>query len=643
MYGRYYPVAMPAAATPRVHARVLGPARLTVDGGEAPAELLWRKHLALLIYLARSPRRARTREHLIGLLWSDRDEKPARHSLSEALRVFRRVLGDPMVVADVDQVGLGVAALELDCDEFAALRERGDWNGAAALVQGEFLEGLSVPGANAFEDWLAAERAAWRSQGVEALVRRAEQELAAGDPVGAAATAGRARALDAVSEAAAAAAMRALALAGDRGAALRVADELVQTLAREANAAPSAETERLVARIREARVGRRVPAAPAGARPRPPLVGRAADLGALAGAWARARSGREQVVLIEGEPGQGKTRLVEEIAARARLEDATIAAARAVPADRDVPWSAVRGLLLGGLGDAAGLSAAAPAALAGLAAIDPDLATRFGAAGPPAPVAEALSGAVRAAAAERPVFLALDDAQWLDGATLDTLPSLARDLARHPVLLVVGLATAPDHASPLDDLRARIGRDLEGTVVRPGPLDALALGQLVAWGLPRYGADERDRLVRRLERDTAGIPLLSLAMIEAVAEGFRLAPEGPAWPEAKRTLADTMPGDLPPAVTGAVCLRFRELPDEARQALAAAAALGGRVDAPGLERATGLPRAVLDQALDRLEWGRWLVADARGYAFTAPIVRDILLREMITPGQARRYREQGRS
>src|SRR2546426_12226159 len=85
----------PGAMSPpaRVHCWVLGPARVTVDGVDAPPELLWRKHLALLVYLARSPRRSRMREHLVGLLWSDRDERQARHSLSEALRVFRRILG----------------------------------------------------------------------------------------------------------------------------------------------------------------------------------------------------------------------------------------------------------------------------------------------------------------------------------------------------------------------------------------------------------------------------------------------------------------------------------------------------------------------------------------------------------------------
>src|SRR5438046_7530210 len=159
---------------PHVYCRVLGPARVTVDGADAPPELLWRKHLALLVYLARSPRRSRTREHLVGLLWSDRDERQARHSLSEALRLFRRILGDEQVHADVDQIRLGADAVTLDCDRFVESCGRGDWQAAAALVEGDFLEGLAVPGANEFESWLGVERVRWRSQALEALVRYAE-------------------------------------------------------------------------------------------------------------------------------------------------------------------------------------------------------------------------------------------------------------------------------------------------------------------------------------------------------------------------------------------------------------------------------------------------------------------------------------
>src|SRR5260370_13782021 len=76
------PVAMTREASIVCH--VLGPARITVRGEDAPPELLLRKHLALLVYLARSPRRGRTRDHVVGVLWSDRDEKRPPDSLSEA-------------------------------------------------------------------------------------------------------------------------------------------------------------------------------------------------------------------------------------------------------------------------------------------------------------------------------------------------------------------------------------------------------------------------------------------------------------------------------------------------------------------------------------------------------------------------------
>jgi len=624
---------------PSLYCRVLGPVRVTVAGADAPTELLWRKHVALLVYLARSPRKSRTREHLTGLLWSDRDERQARHSLSEALRVLRRALGDERLVADVDQVRLAADAVTLDCDRFAELCGRSDWATAAALIDGEFLEGLAIPEANDFENWLTAERALWRTQALEALVQGVSADLARGDAAAAARLALRAVALDGSSESAARAAMRALALAGDRAAALRVADELAQALQETLGAAVSDETARLVARIRDARVGRRVVAAPPAARPRPPLVGRRGELAALAAAWQRARSGRGQVVIVEGEPGEGKTRLIEELVAHARLDDASVVATRAVPADQKTEWSALSGLVAGGLGDAPGLAGAPPGALAGLAVLDGDLRTRFRAAVTPAPVAEALGPAVKAIAAERPLLLALDDAQWSDAATLAALPALARDTAARPVLLLLGVSRGSPESERLDELRARLGRDLEGAVVRLGRFDAATLRELVRWALPRYEADAAERLTRRVECDTGGLPLLAVAMLEAVAGGFAPAPDAPAWPSPNRTLVDSLPGDLPPTIVGVVCRRYRALPEAAQQALGAAAALEERVDAGRLVRATGLDRASVEQALDALEWERWLVADPRGYVFTAPIERAVLLQEMVTPGQARRYRE----
>jgi len=464
-----------------VSCRVLGPVRITVAGMDAPAELLWRKHVALLVYLARSPRRSRTREHLVGLLWSDRDEKQARHSLSEALRVLRRVLGDASVRADVDQVGLSPDAVSLDCDRFVELCERGDWSEATALVDGEFLEGLAIPEASDFENWLGAERMLWRTRALEALERRAAAELEKGDAPAAAQTALRAVRLDTASEAAARTAMRALTLAGDRAGALHVAEELARALRATLGAEPSAETTRLAERIREARIGRRVIGAPAAARARAPLVGRAAELAELIEAWRRAQAGRGQVVIVEGEPGEGKTRLLEELLARARLDDATVAATRAVPADVATPWSALAGLLASGLADAPGITGAPPEALAALGQIDPDLGGRFRTALSAMAPGDALGAAVRAVAAERPILLALDDAQWLDGETLSSLPALARDLTARAALLLLGIARGSPDAQRFDGLRSHLGRDLEGAVIRLGRLDGSALLELVRW------------------------------------------------------------------------------------------------------------------------------------------------------------------
>jgi len=629
-----------------VSLNVLGPASIFIDGSPAPAELLWRKHLALLVYLARSPRRARTREHLIGLLWGERDERSARHSLSEALRVFRRVLGDDRVRADVDQVSLADTAVALDCDELAARAAAGDWAAAAHLASGEFLEGLSVPAANEFETWMAGERMLWRTRSVEALTKWAEAQLATAETAGARGAALKALQLEPTAEPAARAAIRALVLDGDRAGALALAERLSAELKDRLGMEPAPETRRLVARVREARVGRRVVASPSGAHPRTPLIGRGAELARLTAAWERARGGVTGVVLIEGEPGEGKTRLLEELLDRARLEDASVASCRALPCDAGVPWTGLGALLSGGLGTAPGIAGISGAALYVLSTLSPAIEVqgmaveRVRGMDPQ----QAFSAAVRCVADEQPVLLALDDAHDLDAKTAGALAQVARDSAGRGgrVLIVVNANIGEQRPEWLDGLRSQIGRGIAGDVIQVGRLDGAAIEALAQWWLPRYTAHEIERVVRRVERDSAGVALLATAMLEAVALGYRMSPDAPAWPGARQTLVDTLPGDLPPAVIGAVCLRFRQIAEPAQSVLAAAAALGERVTAGDLARATGLRNDEVEDSLDRLEWSRWLTVDVRGYTFTAPIERAILLQEMVTPGQVRRYRERGK-
>ena len=92
-------------------------------------------------------------------------------------------------------------------------------------------------------------------------------------------------------------------------------------------------------------------------------------------------------------------------------------------------------------------------------------------------------------------------------------------------------------------------------------------------------------------------------------------------------------------MVAAIRIGYRRLSRPAQDLLAAAAVLDERCDAAGLSRAAAIEGEALDGGLDELEWNRWLVADERGYTFVARIVREVIARDMLTPGRRRRMRE----
>ena len=631
-----------------IHCRTLGPVAVTMDKGEPPAELLWRKHLALLVYLARSPHRTRTREHLIGVLWGDRPEPAARHSLREAVRILRSAVGEEGADTVGEQVHLADRAVELDVDRLEALAAGGDWAGASALAAGEFLEGFSIPDAQDFEDWLGAERAAWRRRSIEVLAKHAHELSRSGHPADGAAEARRALALDPLSDAAAAAAVHTLALAGERGAALATYEGFVSRLAAQVGGAPSGPLVALAERVRSERTWR----LPAGVDPelrrgaesrRTPLIGRERELTALVTLWEACRGEpRATVAFLGGDAGAGKTRLAEEVLARARLAGAATAQARAVPADADDAWSGLIGFANGGLLEAPGLAAAAPASLSAFASRLPDWADRFPEArrAAPASPAQALTDLLRAASGEQPVMLLLDDAQWSDRDSLLALAAAVRDLQHSPLFVLLTAAPFPAREE-LDEIKARIPRDVAGASLTVTALGNASLRALAAWALPSYGAADLDRVTRRVGADSAGLPLLAVELLHAVALGLDLQGTTTAtpWPAEHRTLDQSLPGDLPDAVVAAIRIGFRRLSKDAQSVLAAASVLEDRVAGRVLAKATKLDAERVAAALDELEWQRWLTAEARGYAFVARIVRDIVARDMLTEGQRLRILE----
>lgn len=431
----------------RVQCRFLGPLEVLVDGAPAPAELLWRKNVGLLTYLACAPTsRGRERDHLAALLWAN-DER-GRHSLSQAVGSLRRLLGEGVLVVDPVHLALAPGVVSTDLQAFAAHEAAGAWAEAGALAQGDFLAGFAIPDADGYDDWLGAERALWRARMAQALARAARAAGDQGDLPAALVHVARATTLDPDHGPAHAEALRTRALAGDAPGALADWDAFCRSQAASYGTTPAAEHVRLAERVR------RLPARPPADRLPAPLGAALQQL--LHAVDTAVRAPRGTLLLLEAPAPAGASRLLDELLARLHLDGTATARVQARdPGAR--PWAAFHAFAEAGVLGFPGITGAAPNSLAVLAATFPAWAERFpnlAITSPDTPPMVALAEVLCAAADEAPVVLALEDAHRADPSTGMALGAVLTYAARLPLVLLV--TRDPAHTPPaLDGLRAR--------------------------------------------------------------------------------------------------------------------------------------------------------------------------------------------
>jgi hypothetical protein len=543
------------------------------------------------------------------------------------------------VESTADRIRLAPGVVDLDLDQFREWTETGDWDSAARLVRGEFLEDFEIAGAEGWQEWCAAERIFWRGIGCDALLRSAQLRYDRGVASEAIALAERAVKLRPEWDATICMLMRSLALDGNASSALAHFEAFAARQS-EAGTEPEPATLELAARILRGTTAslRHNAAENPAARLRTPLLARERPLTDLLATISRAAGARHSALcLIEGAVGSGKTRLLEEVVTHARLDGFTVALARAVPGDASVAWSGVAGLSRGGLVDAPGVIGASAAALGGMAATDPVWSERFhSATNEPLSPRRAFAEVVRTVAEEHPLLLAVDDAEALDPESVEALGAVLRDLRSATVVVVLALG-AGHHRPDLDQLQSRIGRELEGVVVQLNPLPDEAIRCLAAAMVSGYDDDQLDRLARRVVADSSGSPLFATELLRGIAAGLDLDRVAQPWPAPARTLDQPFPTEFPPALVASVRLNFQRLGEDARTVLTAIAAIGSRCADSDVSRVTGLDADRTAAALDHLEMHRWLISDARGYTFAAGLVGQVILREMLTPGQRRRF------
>lgn len=620
----------------RIVLRALGPPDLTVDGGGAPPELMWRKHFGLLAYLALSPEGARQREHLTGLLWPDKDEAKARHSLNEAARAIRRACGDTILATRGDRISLDLAVIDCDLDSVEEALQAGRMDEVGALWRGDFLEGFALSDSSPFEDWLTAERSAWKRRLCDAFSREAARCCAAGRHGEATSLAARVLRADPLAESALRSAMIADALAGSAPAALERFASYSERLSGEMGAEPAADLVMLAARIR---AGARSPSLGSATEPLPPLQGRARQL-AIMDPWLPGRASGAAAILVSGAAGSGRTRLAREAAERSRLDGARMLRVTCVAADASQPGSVLAALLDRGLAASSGLAGTHADALAVLAGISTDVRTRYPGVAPRGADSAALLGrafgeALLAVAGEGPIGILLDDAHLADELSLEALPAIMRLVEDAPVTLILTSRTDTKLPAPLSALRTRIGHDIQGAETTSDVLADADIEALCAHFLPGYSADDRGRLVRRLHSEAGGVALFVIEILRSLATS---APRPFVWPSPGHTTAEPLPFPLPGAVIAALTLRAGVLEPGTAAALRAAAIAGARPDAAAVAAQLNCTPREAEGWLDLLERAGFLREEDGVWVFAAEMIRVFIERELMTAAERRQAR-----
>jgi tetratricopeptide (TPR) repeat protein len=381
------------------------------------------------------------------------------------------------------------------------------------------------------------------------------------------------------------------------------------------------------------------------------MFGRGAEAEALGLAWAKAKDGQRQVVLLAGEPGIGKTRLATETARAAHGEGGTVLFG-ACDEDVGLPYRPFVEALRHYVAHApeAVLAAHARTHRGELARLVPELGRRL--ADLPAPqvaeaeterflLFEAVAGLLAVASQESPIVLVLDDLQWAGAPELLLLKHLVRSAA--PMrLLVIGTYRDTDLARthPLTAVLADLRREVGVERASLHGLDDAAMEALVA-AVARHELDAALReLAHAIGRETEGNPFFIGEVVRHLAESGVLLQEGGRW-----TYRGTIEGlGIPEGVREVIGRRLGRLLEGTNRLLGLAAVLGRQFDVPLLAKVAETSEDAVLDALDEATAAA-LVSEVRGsaetFTFRHALIRTTLYEELSATRRARLHRRVG--
>lgn len=578
---------------------LLGALRAEVDG--RPCVLAGQKVVGLLAYLALYPL-PQPREVLAELFWPDAALNRARRSLADALYRLRRALGDGWLDAAAEQIALSPSPdVWVDVWEFDRLVAVGDpasLQQAQSLYLGDLLPEL-------YDDWLLPLRVSRREKYLSGLQFLGQAAEALGQSTKALDHYRQLAQADPLREEAQRGLMRNLGRLGRFAEALDVFTTLEQALQLELGIQPGLETRLLADRLRaEWEFNQRATAHPAPAR----FVGRVTERARLLALLDRAREGHGGLAVIVGEPGIGKSRLLEELAQAAGWRGWQVAWGRGDEFHLPAAYAPFAQALAEALPPArwGQLARLVPeVSLALLATLIPNLPTIPLTTVTPTQVQHAVLNVLHGLQTISPHLLLLDDVQWADDQLWSALDALRQPMRQMRLLCVLSLRRDDAHNQP--EVWAR--------------LQAWDQAGVPVMHLVGLGADELRELanpqpltsaqLERLIATSGGNPLFALDLLQS---RYLDSP-----------VTDLTASHL--SLAGLALERVAKLSDRAQQALQAAAVIGAEVDYSLWEAVLireDLPAVQLPLLAGEVERAGLLRLDRAGYRFAHDILRAAL-------------------
>ncbi len=485
--------------------RLLGPPEILYK--EQLIKIPRRRSRALLYYLI-CTQTSQPRERLLTLLCGDVDEESARRTFKTLLAEVRALLRSfdttiEWIHSEDDLIRLNpLAPWWIDTENFekvSAVTSR-NLNRVIDLYRGDFLDGFFLKDAPGFETWMRSTRAYFQHLYLTALRQLAELYEADNQFEQAIACTKMLLTTDPLLEEAYARLMHLYWRAGKRIDALREYERLCEVLAQELAVKPSASTQSLYEQI--AYSSKRLPTPklsasltlpPAVQQLRSamgvdeglmvPFVGRTAEAAWLTSHLTESSSRALPLLLLSGEAGVGKTRLIQE-ALHETCSSWLLLQGTCQEVEQAHSYHAVVEALRRGLAQEDVTQIDLPGAWrTQLAQLLPDLFSSITSQGVPIEpliVAEALGALLNALAhPQRPLLLVLDDLHWADAVTLALLGYLARSVQRGRVFLLGAFCTALEQGR-LAPLRRSCARQNGLAELALSPLPAEDIAHLVS-------------------------------------------------------------------------------------------------------------------------------------------------------------------